>query len=159
MIISILRRASEEVIYRGEHESLKDAVEAAHNAGISTVFANLVGANLVGANLVRANLVRANLDGANLDGAKINWNSHALISRILLNAAGNHIGHRKIAGLILVSPDWCWSKWLSLRPSRHFQWAIDTLAAFVQADDGAPPILVNRAAELASKPKESGVAS
>jgi hypothetical protein len=155
---SILNRYTNEVLYSGEHESLKEAVEAAVKTYADLRYADLGYANLGSADLRYADLGYANLGYAdlryadlgyaNLGSAKINWQSHALISRILLDAAGNSIGKRKVAGLVLVSTDWCWEEWLSLRRSRHFSWAIDTLATFVQEGDGAPKILVERAASL-----------
>jgi len=102
--------------------------------------ANLDGANLDGANLDGAYLRGANLDGANLDGAKINWQSHDLIAEILLRAAGHDVQKRMVAGLILVSPDWCWDKFLSIESDLR-DWAITTLREYVQDGDNAPEIL------------------
>jgi hypothetical protein len=117
--------------------------------------ANLSGVNLSCANLSRANLYRANLSGANLCGAdlsganlshadlcgaKINWQSHDLISELLRREAGDDIDKRMVAGLILVSRDWCWEKFLAInRPLR--EWAIETLRKWVQPNDGAPEVL------------------
>jgi len=107
--------------------------------------ANLRGANLTGANLTDANLTDANLSGANLvgvdlGGAKINWQSHALVVEILRREAGDDVDKRKIAGLILVSTDWCWEKFLAIdEPLRD--WALGVLRAWVTEDDGAPDVL------------------
>ena len=80
-VIEIKSRWSGEVLYSGEHASLKEAVEAAvkahaYLAGANLVQANLAGASLAGANLARAylagaNLTDANLTDANLTGAKV----------------------------------------------------------------------------------------
>jgi uncharacterized protein YjbI with pentapeptide repeats len=100
-------------------------------------------ANLTGANLTGANLTGAYLYEANLDGAVINWQSHDLIAEILRQAAGDNVQRRMVAGLVLVSRDWCWDKFLALdMPERA--WALDTLAAFVRDDDNAPAVLRER---------------
>ena len=65
-VIEIKSRWNGEVLYSGEHASLKEAVEAAVKAG-----ANLCGANLCGANLCGARLTGARLTGARLTGAKV----------------------------------------------------------------------------------------
>ena len=115
--------------------------------------ANLIGADLPWADLTRANLTRADLIGANLTranliGAKINWQSHTLIAELLKRSAPTDIEKRKIAGLILISTEWCWSKWLELRRDPLFDWAVDTLAGYVQEGDNAPEILVNAKARI-----------
>jgi hypothetical protein len=99
--------------------------------------ANLRGANLGGANLGGANLGEANLRGAYLRGAKINWQSHTLLGHLLFRATGQDIDKRKIAGLISISTDWCWNKFLSMDDPMK-EWALDTLAKYVTEDDGAP---------------------
>jgi uncharacterized protein YjbI with pentapeptide repeats len=109
---------------------------------------DLRGADLGGANLDGANLDGANLDGANLDGATINWNSHDLIAELLRRAAGDDVEKRKVAGLILVSRDWCWGDFLLLRKEPLFFWALDVLSAAVRDGDNAPDIL--RASDVAS---------
>lgn len=41
---------------------------------------------------------------------------------------------------MLVSHDWCWGEFLALGiPER--EWALETLAAYVKDDDGAPAVL------------------
>ena len=65
-IIEIKSCRNGEVLYSGEHASLKEAVEAAAKAG-----AYLGGASLRGANLRDANLGGANLGGADLRGADL----------------------------------------------------------------------------------------
>jgi len=102
--------------------------------------ANLRWANLRGANLSGANLSGANLSGANLSGAIINWDSHTLIAEILLRAAGDDPKLRMVAGLILVSTDWCWDKLLAIR-TPHRKWALTELAKWIQDGDDHPKIL------------------
>ena len=70
-VIEIKNRWNGEVLYSGEHASLKEAVEAAVKSGVSLAGANLRGANLGDANLGDANLRGANLRGADLRGAKV----------------------------------------------------------------------------------------
>ena len=64
--IKIKSRWNGEVLYSGEHASLKEAVEAADLRD-----ANLRDADLGGADLRGANLGSADLRGANLGGAKV----------------------------------------------------------------------------------------
>ena len=70
-VIEIKNRRNGEVLYSGEHESLREAVEAAVSADANLAGANLAGANLAGANLAGADLAGADLAGANLAGAKV----------------------------------------------------------------------------------------
>ena len=64
-----IKKISGEVIYSGEHETVKGAVEAAYLRGAGLSDADLRGANLSGADLRGANLSGANLSGANLSDA------------------------------------------------------------------------------------------
>ena len=105
--------------------------------------ANLTGADLTGADLARADLRGADLRGADLTGAKLNWNSHQLSSEILLRSAGKDPEKRKVAGLIRISPDWCWPQFLALDDPLT-DWALDELAKWVQDGDSAPAVLVSR---------------
>ena len=80
-VIEIKNRWNGEVLYSGEHASLKEAAEAAVkacanlcDAGLRDADlrdANLGGANLRGANLRGADLGDANLGGADLGGANL----------------------------------------------------------------------------------------
>ena len=109
--------------------------------------ANLRGADLSDADLSDANLSGADLIGANLRGARLNWQSHDLLAYILWGASGDDIGKRKIAGLILVSRDWCWTQFLAIdEPLRD--WALDELAKWVKDGDDAPECVRERAAVL-----------
>ena len=67
-VIEIKSCWSGEVLYSGEHASLREAVEAANLGGADLGGANLYGANLYGANLYGANLYGADLYGADLEG-------------------------------------------------------------------------------------------
>jgi hypothetical protein len=69
--IEIKSRVDGTVIYRGEHGSLREAVETAVEHGVSLADAKLVGAVLTGTRLVGANLARANLTGASLVDARL----------------------------------------------------------------------------------------
>jgi len=106
-------------------------------------------ADLRGADLRCADLRYANLRGADLRDAKLNWQSHALLSEILLRAAGDSVERRMLAGLVAVSTDWCWGQWLSLEHTER-AWAITELAKWVRPDDGAPEVI--RAASRAAVP-------
>lgn len=89
---------------------------------------------------VRAYLRGADLRGAYLQGATINWQSHTLLSEILRREAGTDVPRRMLAGLIAISLDWCWDKFLVIEhPERA--WAIAELATWVKEGDGAPDVL------------------
>ena len=111
--------------------------------------ANLRDANLRDANLRDAYLGGANLHDANLGGATVNWQSHDLIAELLRRAAGSDPAdhtcrqRRAFAGLVLVSRDWCWDVWTSLRDEYPdvTGWAVSVLAEYVQDGDGAPEVL------------------
>jgi len=101
--------------------------------------AYLGSANLRDANLYGANLRGANLYDANLRNARLNWMSHDLIAELLLRAAGNDIAKRKLAGLVLISPFWCWKNFLvRLADDPLLPWALDVLAEYVTDGDNAP---------------------
>src|SRR3990167_9028184 len=104
--------------------------------------ANLRGAELQGADLQNANLRDANLQGAdlrdaNLQSASLQWNSHDLIAEILRQAADDDVDKLKIAGFILVSRGKCW-RGFSAMVDPLKDWALDTLAALVLDNNGAP---------------------
>jgi hypothetical protein len=102
--------------------------------------ADLRWANLHGADLRWANLYLADLRGADLYGATINWMSHPLCAEILRVAAGDSVPRRMLAGLVLVSLDWCWDRLLTVR-SKERRWALTTLARYTKEGDGHPAIL------------------
>lgn len=117
--------------------------------------ANLYGANLYGADLCDADLTGANLYGANLTGAnltranltmiKISWTSHHLISEILYRAATTEkdakiqVEKRKVAGLIAISIDWCWTEFIAINDPLT-DWAIAVLAPYAENDPNAPSV-------------------
>lgn len=69
-VIKIVSRYdSARVLWEGEAESVKDAVERATASYANLRYADLSGAYLAGANLCRADLREASLCGANLNGA------------------------------------------------------------------------------------------
>ena len=74
------------------------------------------GADLSGADLYRATLYRATLSGANLGGATLRGtknppvSSHDFLAEVLRQAAGADYERRSVAGLALVSRDWCWEQ-------------------------------------------------
>jgi hypothetical protein len=144
-VIELKDRWNGGVIVKSEAATVRDAVIEAVESSADLRYADLRSANLSSANLRSANLryadlSYANLRYANLSGSTINWNSHALISELLLREAGKDVKKRKLAGLVLVSPDWCWGEFLALRdPLRG--WALKTLAAWVQDGDNAPDAL------------------
>ena len=99
-------------------------------------------ANLSRANLFRANLFKANLTGARLTGATLNWASHDLVSAILFGAAGDCEAKRQLAGLVIISRDWCWPAFAALDLDIELRaWAIAVLAPNIQDGDTAPAIL------------------
>ena len=109
--------------------------------------ANLTGADLTGADLTRANLTGAdltwaNLTGSHLAGIVVAWQSHALLADILRRAAGDNVPRRMLAGLIAISTDWCWGKFLNLDidPALR-EWAIAELRQWVRDSDAAPDAL------------------
>lgn len=104
--------------------------------------ADLSRANLIGADLSGATLREADLRGATLREATINWQSHDLIAVILRRAAADDVQRRMLAGLILISRDWCWEKFLALEIDPDVrQWALTELRQWVKAGDGAPEAL------------------
>jgi hypothetical protein len=143
-------RFSGEVQFTAEIEA-KDDAPCSLKLGLAVKWglangANLSGANLDGANLYRANLYRANLSGANLNGASLYRanlngadlygadldvkeppvNSHQFISEILFRAATN-FKERSWAGVVRVSVDWCWEKFLEECPKTMTNWAKEIL--------------------------------
>ena len=70
-VIEIKSCWNSEVLYSGEHASLREAVEAANLGGADLRGANLRGADLRGADLRGADLGGADLRGANLGGADL----------------------------------------------------------------------------------------
>ena len=147
MKFEIKHRFNGSVLFSGEFSSLKLCVEAAVSQGADLRGANLQEADLRGANLREADLrevylreadlLEVYLRGANLRGADLNWRSHVLLAEILRRAAKDDAEKRKLAGLVLVSPDWCWKKFLALDDPLK-GWALDELAKWAKDGDEAP---------------------
>jgi uncharacterized protein YjbI with pentapeptide repeats len=86
------------------------------------------------------NLRGADLRGAYLSGALVSWQSHDLLAELLLRKAGGDLERRKLAGLVLISRDWCWDELLALpiKPTLR-DWALGTLAEFAWSEDATVP--------------------
>ena len=59
------------ILFSGNFDSVKEAIEKAISSDANLRGADLINANLSGANLSGANLINANLRGANLSGANL----------------------------------------------------------------------------------------
>jgi uncharacterized protein YjbI with pentapeptide repeats len=113
--------------------------------------ADLSGADLRRADLYEANLYEADLRGADLSGADLygadlsrailNWNSHVLLAGIVYQVAGDDVSRRKLAGLILISIDWCWEKFISVLTGEEIDWLGGVFAPYAQDDNNAPDIV------------------
>ena len=113
--------------------------------------ADLRGADLQGTDLRDADLRDADLRGADLQGTdlrdadltniKINWMSHDLITEILRQNAKNDIIKRQIAGLILVSKDWCWEDFLKIDIPEK-EWALEILRQY-ETDKNKIPVYLD----------------
>jgi len=130
----------------GERADLRRAnLSGADLSWADLCWADLLGANLLGANLRRADLSwadlrRVDLRWADLSRARLSWQSHALLSEILVRAAGDHVERRMLAGLVAVSVDWCWDRFLAIEHPQK-QWAINELTKWVRPEDGAPQVI------------------
>ena len=94
-------------------------------------YANLQGADLQGADLRYANLWGADLQGADLRGANLwgavmNWQNHDLLAELLRHEAGDDVQKRCLAGLVLLSRDWCWKEFLAIEHPEK-DWALRVL--------------------------------
>src|SRR4029077_7143275 len=124
------------------HEVESGSLRGADLRGADLRGADLRGAYLSGGDLSGAYLRGANLRGAYLSGAKMNWDSHDLIAARLLQAAYQDAERRKIAGLILVSRDWCWERFLRVFSSDPlWSWGLTEMRTWIVEDDGHPAIL------------------
>lgn len=110
---------------------LRDAVfRGADLRGANLRSAVLCGADFCGADFRGAVLCGADLVGADLSGATLNWSSHELLAEVLRQAAGQLPARRMLAGLVLVSRDWCWRDFVRLEcPERA--WACAVLREYV----------------------------
>jgi len=83
--------------------------------GADLTGAYLRGAYLTGADLRGAYLTGADLTGADLTGAQHPpMESHDFWAELLIRAAGDDLHRRMVAGLVLISRDWCWSRFKQL---------------------------------------------
>jgi uncharacterized protein YjbI with pentapeptide repeats len=113
----------------------------------------LRGAVLRDAALSDADLSGAVLRDAVLRDAEINWQSHHLLSEILMRAAGDDIEKNMVAGLVRLRTDWCWEKWVKIEHSQR-DWALAELAKWVKDGDGAPAIMRRLAEKIAAESAE-----
>lgn len=103
-------------------------------------YADLQGANLQGTDLRVVDLKCANLQGANLQDITMNWSSHNLIAHLLLWWAQQDPNKRMLAGLILISTDWCWKSFITIsHPSKDE--AVTYLKTLIKPDDNHPTYL------------------
>ena len=153
----ITHRETRQVLYSCFEDSLSKTVERALQGKVNLRWAdlrwadlrraklseaNLRGADLSGADLGGAFLSGAFLHGADLTGAVVSWQSHDMIAEILRRAAADNPARRMLAGLILISRDWCWDEFLALDiDSELRRWALDELRQWVRPGDNAPEIL------------------
>lgn len=95
--------------------------------------ADLSDANLNGANLEVANLYRADLTDAGLSGV-LNppASSHDFIAEVLRQNAEHNVERLMIAGLVLVSREWCWRRFGTLAQEEWSAeiraWIVETLS-------------------------------
>ncbi|KKM85364.1 hypothetical protein LCGC14_1289760 [marine sediment metagenome] len=82
--MKILSRYDQRVLYEGDHDTIKEAAEAAVKSEANLAGADLTGAYLAGANLTGAYLTRAYLTGADLAGADL---TGAYLTRAYLTGA------------------------------------------------------------------------
>jgi len=128
-------------------------LSGANLSGANLGGANLRGANLSGANLSEANLSEAYLREANLREAALNWQSHNLLAEVLRRAADDDVPRRMLAGLILISHDWCWGKFLALNIDPELrEWGLSVMRGYVQPGDNAPLALTAATHEVATPP-------
>lgn len=106
--------------------------------------ANFHGSNLCGADFERARMRFANLSNTDLraayfhktdlfdtyfKGAQLNWTSHELLSELLRQSAGNNVKRLMVAGLPLVTREWCWKEYLKVEIDPEIKkWVKETLS-------------------------------
>lgn len=129
MTITIKSRQNNTNLYKSDLDTLRAALEAAVGEG-------------------------ADLRGANLYGAKINWQSHDVLAELLFRAADQDVEKRKVAGLILISRDWCWKRFLSINDPLR-EWIFETLAPYAANDDNAPSIFREHTTQKQSVEEEA----
>ena len=114
--------------------------------------ANLSGANLRRANLSGANLRRANLGRANLGGAELNWESHELLSEILIRAAECDVEKLQAAAMVAIGArmgvEWCWERYVEYFTPEIKEWIVSVFAEYIKDGDGAPQELRDAIKEM-----------
>lgn len=135
MTKQVIRSIGGRVLYECEADSLRQAVAQAVAKRV-----NLHSADLRDADLRDADLRGAYLNGADLRVATIDWQSHDLVAELLRQHAGDDVQKLMVAGLVLISRDWCWKQFLAIEHEQR-QWAIDTLRQYVREGDEAPEVL------------------
>ena len=108
---------------------------------------DFTGANLAGADFTRADLSYAILCGANLESAHLfcanltnasllealnpPLSSHEFIAEVLRQHIEDNLERRAVAGLVLVSRDWCWKQFGEIAREQWSAetrtWIVDTL--------------------------------
>ena len=115
-------------------------------------------ADLRDANLWGADLWDADLRHANLWDADLRWSSHNLISEILRQSAGDSRPKREIAGLISVSPDWCWDDFRrqakNIRPYL-MRWAARSLLETAGNPENAPDLIKSQVDDISDFVEEN----
>ena len=117
---------------------ISEAIKAGTYTNLSGT--DLSYANLSYTNLSYTNLSYTNLSYANLSGIIVNWQSHALISELLLREAGDDIRKMSLAGTVRVCTNKCWDFW-GLYDHPEKLWALEVLRRLVKSGDNAPKIL------------------
>lgn len=117
--------------------------------------AKLAGASLIQADLSVCRLDHADLLGctgsgatfanATLVGARFSLSYHDLVAEVLRQHAGESRSRRMVAGLVKVSPGWCWEEFCRFRKKPAFAWAIVTLARYVDPEGPHAPDLFRQA--------------
>ncbi|MCA9404764.1 MAG: pentapeptide repeat-containing protein [Candidatus Omnitrophica bacterium] len=132
--VQIRRRGNGKIIFEHtcEGNSVKVTLEHGVETGIYFADADLDGARLDGASLDGARLVGARLVGASLVGARLDvrvppTGSHDFIAEILLRE--NHKYSREVAGIVLISRDWCWADFLNYFSKSKIAWAKQVLCS------------------------------
>jgi len=90
------------------------------------------------ADLRGADLSSANLSSANLSDITFNYQSHQLISEVLIRAKTNH-AQGMFAAYVAVRPDMCWGDWLKeFADDTRLEWALRELSKWHKDGDNAP---------------------
>lgn len=104
---------------------------------VSFIACDLGDASFDGADLYGCAFVGCRFSGATFERVEMNWASHELIGYRLFEAAGDNADKRKIAGLIYLSEDWCWTDFINI-PSRHKDWVYRTMKSWLTGKEDEP---------------------